>query len=307
MEATDSKLSKTVENARDIESDRPSSEQKNSEEPETSRWWFAATASPLLAATLGPIASGFNICALVSYWRSSVPSGTAEMSGIDIPDPLWLLVAIIANGALLLNMGRRLKFSTAQPITIIGFIAAAGLLVVCIATLTSSSTLWVHDRNTQLAIHTLTSAFYYAVFATFLYFLVGTLMGITIYGARQGYYEKDFQLSASQRTLMIQTMIFVTYLLLAALVFSHIEGWTYSQAVYFADVALLTIGLGDYAPITTLGRGLFIPFAMIGILVVGLVISSIRTLVLERARQNIATQINEKRRSAAINDVSLYS
>nr|POE90045.1 outward-rectifier potassium channel tok1 [Quercus suber] len=301
----------TGQHARDIESSTPSSEQKNNEEPETSRWWFASTASPLLAATLGPIASGFNICALVSYWRSGIFPGTAEEFGIDIPDPPWLLVvnslsllaAIVANTALLLNMGKRMKFSTAQPITITGFILAGGLLVVCMAVLTSSPTLWIYGRYAEPALHALTSAFYFAIFATFLYFIVGALMCITVYGAGRGYYEKDFQLSASQRTLMIQTMVFVTYLLIGALVFSQTEGWTYLQAVYFTDVTLLTIGLGDFAPVTTLGRALFIPFAMIGILIVGLVVSSIRSLVLERARQNIATQIGKNRRSAAINDV----
>lgn len=64
------------------------------DEPGTSHHWFASTACPLLAATLGPIASGFNICALVSVWRNVVFPGTAEEFGIDIPDPPWLLVSL---------------------------------------------------------------------------------------------------------------------------------------------------------------------------------------------------------------------
>lgn len=200
-------------------------------------------------------------------------------------------------------MGRRLKFSTAQPITISGFVLAGVLLMACTITLTSSSTLFIRGEYADPTRHVLSSAFYYAIFAIVLYFIVGLLMVITVHGAKKGYYGNDFQLTASQRTLMVQTMVFVAYLLLGALTFSKVEGWTFLQAVYFTDVTLLTIGLGDFAPGTQLGRGLFIPFAVTGILIVGLVVGSIRSLVLERARLNIATQITEKRRSDAIQDV----
>ena len=41
-----------------------------------SRWWFASTACPLLAATFGPIANGFSVCALVYSWREYLPGDT---------------------------------------------------------------------------------------------------------------------------------------------------------------------------------------------------------------------------------------
>jgi len=102
---------------------------------------------------------------------------------------------------------------------------------------------------------------------------------------------------------MLQTMLFVTYLLLGALVFSNVEGWNYLEAVYWADITLLTIGFGDFAPATNVGRGLFIPFAFGGILIVGLVIGSIRSLVLERGEEKLSARIVEKRRHAAVHGV----
>jgi potassium channel subfamily K len=60
-----------------------------------SHWWFASVACPLLAGTFGPMASGFNICALVQYWRQTIPNrfhGTEEQ-GTKIPDPTWLVVS----------------------------------------------------------------------------------------------------------------------------------------------------------------------------------------------------------------------
>jgi potassium channel subfamily K len=95
--------------------------------------------------------------------------------------------------------------------------------------------------------------------------MVATMMLVTVYGAYAGHYDKEFQLTMSQRTLMLQTISFLVYLLLGALVYSHIEGWAYLDAVYWADFTLLTVGIGDYSPATHLGRGLLFPFAIGGI------------------------------------------
>lgn len=210
----------------------------------------------------------------------------------------------MGNAALLLNMAKRVKFSVAQPITVTGFLLAGVLLIADMAALASSPTYFINDPRAQPASsHALTDAFYYAMFAAALYIIVGLLMALTIYGATHGYYSKEFHLTNPQRTLMAQTMSFVVYLLLGALVFSHIEGWRYLDAVYWADVTLLTVGLGDYSPKSRLGRGLLWPFAIGGILMLGLVIGSIRSLVLERGAQKMGAQITENMRANAINGV----
>ncbi len=88
---------------------------------------------------------------------------------------------------------------------------------------------------------------------------------------------------------MLQTTSFSFYLALGAGVFSEIEGWGFSDGVYWADYTLLTIGLGTDFPLTTvLGRLLLIPYAAFGITLVGLVVSSVRGLVLERAKAKVA-------------------
>lgn len=276
-------------------------------------WWFASTACPLLAATFGPIASAFSVCALVYNWREYVPPGTAEASGHKVPDPKWLLAlnalslisALVGNAALLLNMTRRLKFSTAQPITISGFFMAGILLIADMAALSSLPTQYDPATYPKVpgARFNLTGAFYFAIFAASFYIIIGLLMCLTVHGAHKRYYPKDFNLTPAQRTLMIQTMGFVTYLLLGALVFSKIEGWRYLDAVYWADITLLTIGLGDYSPSSAVGRGLIIPFAIGGILMVGLVIGSIRSLVLEHGKEKMVARIIEKRRESAVHNV----
>lgn len=112
-----------------------------------SRWWFASSAFPLIAGTLGPVANAFSICALVRPWRQKFPPGSDLDKAQFVPDPIWCVVlpslsslvgrmlislsrltvinaiqvvmAVIANLVLLLNMARKIRFSVAQPITIV--------------------------------------------------------------------------------------------------------------------------------------------------------------------------------------------
>jgi potassium channel subfamily K len=250
---------------------------------------------------------------LVYHWRDYIPPGTEEASGSRIFDPKWLLAlnalslvcALVGNAALLLNMTRRLKFSTAQPITITGFFLAGVLLIADMAALTSIPAQYPSATYTEVpgSRFALTGAFYFAIFAASLYIIIGLLMCMTVHGAHKRHFPKDFNLTPAQRTLMIQTMGFVTYLLLGALVFSKVEGWRYLDAVYWADVTLLTIGMGDYSPHTAVGRGLIIPFAICGVLMVGLVVGSIRSLVLEHGKEKMVARIIEKRRESAVHNV----
>lgn len=84
--------------ANDMDPEKPDGELAEEEEKQflqPSRWWFASTACPLLAGTLGPMASAFNICALVHHWRQTVPPGAHAIveEGHSIPDPTWLVVS----------------------------------------------------------------------------------------------------------------------------------------------------------------------------------------------------------------------
>ena len=126
-------------------------------------------------------------------------------------------------------------------------------------------------------------------------------MMFTIYGALKGHYSKEFKLTIPQRTLMLQTICLLAYLLLGALVYSKIEGWKFLDAVYWADFTLLTIGIGDdYTPQTHLGRSLLFPFAIGGIVYLGLVIGSIRSLVLDRTKKKLGARMTEKVRRRVI-------
>ncbi|KAL8284691.1 hypothetical protein RB600_009222 [Gaeumannomyces tritici] len=267
------------------------------------RWWFASSAFPMIAGTLGPVASAFSICALVRPWRQRLAPGAKVDQAPFVADPTWLIavnaiqlaVAIVANLFLLLNMAKRVRFTVAMPITIVGWYLSAACLVALVASAAVHITLTDPDSE-----HMWSQAFWYGIFAGLLYFIVASLLVVTAWGANKGRYEKDFQLTASQRTLMVRAIMFLMYLLLGALVFSTIEGWQYLDAVYWADVTLFTVGFGDIRATTTLGRGLLFPYALVGVISLGLVIGSIRSLVLERGRRMLGARMIEKKRRGLI-------
>ena len=199
-----------------------------------------------------------------------------------------LAIAIIANLALLANKFSRLPFFVAQPVTIVGWYITSFMLIGLVAAAPANLPLSRGESRT------FSQAYYYAILAAALYFLVASLLVATTVGIYWGRYSSDFKLNFSQKTLMIQVVLFLGYLLAAAAVYAKVEDWNFLDAVYFADVTLFTIGYGDYTPKTHLGRSLFLPMAIGGILFVGLIVASISTLVLDRGTKKVSIRTAEK-------------
>ncbi|KAH7406081.1 hypothetical protein DE146DRAFT_433200 [Phaeosphaeria sp. MPI-PUGE-AT-0046c] len=300
------------EAAQDVEKngheDDEQAEHEEQEYLDPSRWWFASTACPLIAGTFGPMANAFSICALVETWRVQFPPGSDEGHGERVEDPKWLIAvnsislvfALTANMSLLLNMARRLSFAIAQPITILGWYLASALLIVLVAVASTSI-----FRIQPMQEHALSQAYYYGIIAATLYFVIASLMLFTAFGAWKGHYSKDFQLTASQRTLMLQTIGFMVYLLLGALVFCKVEGWQFLDAVFWADFTLLTVGIGgEFVPKTHTGRSLLFPYAIGGLIMVGLVIGSVRSLILEHGKQKMSARFIETRRQKVLSSIN---
>lgn len=199
-------------------------------------------------------------------------------------------MAVTSNVFLLLNMARRVRFSIAQPITIVGWYFSS----ICLICLLSMAAGPLHIGDDQDLVWS--QAFYYGLFAAILYFICASLMVVTVWGAHTKHYAKDFQLTNSQRTLMLQTIMYLFYLLMGALVFSTIEDWVYLDGVYWANQTLFTVGYGDFLVSETLSRALLIPYVFIGVITLGLLIGSIRSLILERGRHRLDARMVEKER-----------
>lgn len=263
----------------------------------------------MIAGTLGPVASSFSICALVQPWRQQLVPGGDIKEAPFVTNPWWLTtansiqlaIAITSNLFLFFNMAGRVRFSLAQPITIIGWYISAICRISLSATAAGPLLKDIKFPKDELV---WSQAFYYGIWAAILYFFDASLMAVTFWGALSGHYRKDFMLTFSQRTLMLQTITFLLCLLIGARVFSKVEDWNYLDAVYWADVTLFTIGFGDYAPKTTLGRALLVPYALFGIISLGLIIDSVMNLVLERGRRRFQARIEEKTRRKMVRTIT---
>ena len=94
--------------------------------------------------------------------------------------------------------------------------------------------------------------------------------------------------------------MFFIWLAGGAGVFTAAEDWSYSNALYYCDVTILTIGFGDLTPHNNVGRGLVIPYALGGVLILGLMVSSISRFASELGRDKIVRKRFETSRSRTL-------
>ncbi|KAF7767861.1 hypothetical protein Agabi119p4_7104 [Agaricus bisporus var. burnettii] len=271
-----------------------SSEEKEREYYQPAVWWFASFVFPLVASALGPIACLLAICALVHSWLTSRPSGAGVIN------PGWILAleivslvfALLANLLLLFNFAKRISYNIAQPLTIISWYTASAILLVPV--IVTHKTL-LHRQPSYM----LSESYYSALIAVITYFVISTLLLVNFVGSYVFHaYPLSFaQLDRPQRTLMLQTITFSVYLAIGGAIFSSIESWDFVEGVYWADHTVLTIGFGAEFPLTdTAGRMALIPFVAVGLLIIGLIVNSIRLLVIEHARGQITRRLHKERK-----------
>jgi len=69
--------------------------------------------------------------------------------------------------------------------------------------------------------------------------------------------------------------------IIGTVVYHYVEGWNWLDALYFSVIALTTIGFGDFAPQTDLGKAFTIVYIIVG---VGLILAFINTVYLHFSR-----------------------
>lgn len=78
--------------------------------------------------------------------------------------------------------------------------------------------------------------------------------------------------------------------------YTTIEGWSLMDALYFTDYTLLTIGLGNIAPQTHLGRSLLFPYATLGITSLGFFVTAVASFTDQMREMKLRWKIEEARR-----------
>ena len=72
------------------------------------------------------------------------------------------------------------------------------------------------------------------------------------------------------RHVLVMVLVLV---IVGALIISRVEGMSLDNSIYFAFITGLTIGYGDIAPVTIIGRVTSVFIGLIGIVFTGLVVA----------------------------------
>lgn len=262
-------------------------------------WYMISSSFPLIAAAIGPLANMCAIAALTEPWlyypshsRPKDNGGTKYDTIKDKPyitalNAVSLLMGVLSNLSLLMNFAGRINYSFSQAFSIGGFFCA-GIILMCLTMICKYVLL-----NDELG---LTSSFWHAVLTATCYFAASLLLLINEIGHLRGYYGATFNLSKAQRSLMLQNIALVVWIASGAGLFQYLMDLSYPDALYLCQVSLLTIGLGDIHPLRVVSRALMIPFALIGTLMLGLIIASIRSMILSSSSETLTWNYAERNR-----------
>tara|TARA_Y100000310_G_scaffold85798_1_gene82632 strand:- start:15616 stop:16011 length:396 start_codon:yes stop_codon:yes gene_type:complete len=98
----------------------------------------------------------------------------------------------------------------------------------------------------------------------------------------------------ASKHLIIFLMVFVFVIGLGAYIYNQAEGWSLLNSIYFVVITITTIGYGDIAPVTEIGRVFTIFFSFFGIAMAFYVVSLIGTVVFKKYFKNLKWGIKKQ-------------
>ncbi|KAK9761559.1 Potassium channel, partial [Basidiobolus ranarum] len=109
------------------------------------------------------------------------------------------------------------------------------------------------------------------------------VFGIFVYDLKrtEDYEKCGCGLSHRARILIVVIMVAACWAGLGSIVYSLIEGWPYTSALFFCLETLATIGFGSYVPKTLSGRIFIFFYATLGIMAMGFMFAGINVSVSE--------------------------
>ncbi|GFG14140.1 outward-rectifier potassium channel TOK1 [Aspergillus udagawae] len=256
-------------------------------------WWLASASFPVVAGVLCSLAIMFNICAVSQGWREIIdPDGIVSI----IAQPAWavalkavsLALAVVGYFVLLLTMISKRDPVKGFIVTILCWCASAATLLSVIGVVAQEHTTVNPQQTLQY-----TQNYFYGTFAASYYVLIAVLLAIYASSVHSVHLNRKERRAIECTSIILRVAAFFVFLLGGAAVYATIEGWLFMDALYWADYTLLTIGIGNLAPKTHLGRSLLFPYASAGILNTGLVISSMTSFTEDLRQLNIRFKIEE--------------
>lgn len=253
-------------------------------------WYSVSNSFPILAASLGPVSNLNSIAALADPWRVNTLNNTrpGDLKWMLALNAISLFLGCVANISLFLNFSGRVNYVHAQLLSICGWYTAWALLV---ALLISAQYIYFQDP-----IMTQSEGYWQAVFTAVLYFISATLLFMNWFGHRKGRYPASFNLTTKQRRIMLNNVLLIVWIGLGGVLFSFLIDIRFTDGIYYCVVSVTTIGLGDIVPTTNLGRALLLPYALVGVIYLGLIVTTITSLVLHSNGEAMVFDRSERAR-----------
>ncbi|KAF7169113.1 hypothetical protein CNMCM5623_001921 [Aspergillus felis] len=257
------------------------------------RWWLVSATFPVVAGLLCALAIMFNICAVSQGWREIVD---VDGSVSTIDQPAWAVVlkalslafAVVGYIVLLLTMISKRDPVKGFIVTIMCWCASAATLLSVIGVIAGEHTTVGPQQTLQY-----TQNYFYGTFAAGHYVLIAVLLAIYTGSVHSAHLTHEERRTVECTSIILRATTFFAFLLGGAAVYATIEGWTFMDALYWADYTLLTIGIGNIVPKTHLGRSLLFPYASAGIFNAGLVITSMMSFTENIRELNIKLKMEE--------------
>lgn len=265
-------------------------------EPYFPTWLFISSFFPLVAACLAPLGNLVSFVALLQHWRTDTATGHTvdDPNDVFLLNVLGFLLGIVGNASLLMNFSGKVRYLVTQCVSICCWISAASLLLAALLLARNSlpGTGYVPSEG-----------FWLAVFTVAMYYLCSIILIINFGGYKLNKYPAAFNLDKKQRLLMAYTIAFSVWQAVGTLAMAAlIPGLSYGTSLYYCTVSMLTIGLGDIVPKSPGAKVYALIFSLIGVLIMGLIVTMVRQVVISSAGPSLFWHNIEMRRLSVLED-----
>ncbi|SCV03397.1 LAMI_0H07822g1_1 [Lachancea mirantina] len=233
-------------------------------------WFVISGYFPVIAACLGPIANMIAIAGTADKWRINENGFLPDPPGVFAMNVISLVLGCASNLILLVHFARKVSYVKAQILNITGW-SLACLLLLC-------DLVFCSKRYFETGISR-TIGFWYAVFTVIMYGGCVFMLLVHFIGYKLSKYPATFNLSDSERNVMIFTFTLSVWFMWGSAMFSQLMNISFGEAMYFCTITVLTIGLGDVVPLTVAGRIMTLIFAMTGLIILGLIVAMTRAII----------------------------
>lgn len=255
-------------------------------------WLFISSYFPCLSACCAPIGNFISLIALIEHWRVNAATGrfVTEPPSARALNIVGFALGIVGNISLLMNFSGTLAYVATQCVSIgCWFIAASVLLAALLITNANLTGITVvYHRST---------GFWLAFWTMIMYYCCCMTLTVNLLGYKLRKYPASFALDKNQRLLMHYTIVFSIWQAVGSVAMKHlIDDLSYGGSIYYCTVSMLTVGLGDIVPQSPGARIFALIFSFIGVIIMGLIVTTISQVVILSAEPSVFWHQIEKER-----------